>query len=44
MGTLDRQAEFTEVGMHFNCENESKWLKGALEQEARRFETFPTVL
>lgn len=44
VGTLDRQNEFTEVGMHLNCENESVWLKKALEQQEGRFQTFPTGL
>jgi hypothetical protein len=44
VGTLDRQAEFKEVVMQINCENESAWLKGVLQQEEGRFSVFPAGL
>jgi hypothetical protein len=44
VGSLDRQAEFTDVWMQVNCENESTWLKDALQQEEGRFPRFPPML
>jgi hypothetical protein len=41
VGSLDRQAEFTDVARQVNCENESTWLKDALQQEEGRFPGFP---
>lgn len=43
VGNLDRQAEFTEVEMQVNCENESAWLKDALQQEEGKFPGFPPM-
>ncbi|OCK73642.1 hypothetical protein K432DRAFT_340021 [Lepidopterella palustris CBS 459.81] len=43
VGSLDRQAEFTNVGMQLNCENESAWLRDALQQEEGRFPGFPPM-
>lgn len=43
VGSLDRQAELTDVDMQVNCENESKWLVDALRQEEGRYSGFPPM-
>jgi hypothetical protein len=43
VSSLDRQAEFTEVEMQINCENESTWLQHALQQEERKLPGFPSA-
>jgi hypothetical protein len=43
VGTLDRQAEFTDLAMQVNCENESPVLKVAAQKQEGRFPGFPPM-
>jgi hypothetical protein len=43
VGSLDREAEFTDVGMQVNCEHESTWLKDALQREEGKFPGLPSM-
>jgi hypothetical protein len=43
VGTLDRQAEFTDLAMQVNCENESPVLKVAAQKQEGRYPGFPPM-
>jgi hypothetical protein len=43
VGSLDREAEFTDLAMQINCENESALLKVAVQKQEGRYPGFPPM-
>lgn len=44
VGCLDRQAEFTDLAMQVNCENESPLLRIVVDKEEGRYDGFPPMV
>jgi hypothetical protein len=44
VGSLDREAEFTDLAIQVNCENESPVLKVAVQKEEGRYPGFPPMV
>ena len=43
VGSLDREAEFTDLAMQINCEHENALLKVAVQKQEGRYPGFPPI-